>query len=81
MDQGIGQIEKVIRDYYNDDGKTTFLMTSDHGMTDWGKYCLSDLEFLKGSLCHFTLTPYHTLTTTSTTPLLSAEKSKCMSEQ
>lgn len=37
MDQGIREIEEVIRNYYNDDGKTTFLMTSDHGMTDWGK--------------------------------------------
>lgn len=40
VDRGIREIEKVIRDYYGDDGKTTFLMTSDHGMTDWGKVTL-----------------------------------------
>lgn len=38
VDEGIKEMEKVIRDYYHDDGKTTFLMTSDHGMTDWGNY-------------------------------------------
>lgn len=36
VDEGIKEIEKTIRDFYNDDGRTTFLMTSDHGMTDWG---------------------------------------------
>ncbi|CAG9117487.1 unnamed protein product [Plutella xylostella] len=35
VDEGIKVIEKIINDFYNDDGKTTFLMTSDHGMTDW----------------------------------------------
>lgn len=37
VDENIKEIEKIIKDFYNDDGKTTFLMTSDHGMTDWGK--------------------------------------------
>lgn len=37
VDENIKDIEKIITDFYNDDGKTTFLMTSDHGMTDWGK--------------------------------------------
>lgn len=40
VDEGIKKMEKLIRDYYNDDGRTTFLMTSDHGMTDWGMYLL-----------------------------------------
>ncbi|CAG9796563.1 unnamed protein product [Diatraea saccharalis] len=38
VDEGIRQIEEVIRKFYNDDGRTTFLMTSDHGMTDWGSH-------------------------------------------
>ncbi|KAJ8735600.1 hypothetical protein PYW07_007220 [Mythimna separata] len=50
VDEGIKDIEKVIRDYYNDDGKTTFLMTSDHGMTDWGSHGAGD--------DHETKTPY-----------------------
>lgn len=50
VDEGIQEIEKVIRDYYNDDGKTTFLMTSDHGMTDWGSHGAGD--------DHETKTPY-----------------------
>lgn len=39
VDENIEKVEKVIRKFYGDDGKTTFIMTSDHGMTDWGKYC------------------------------------------
>ncbi|KAJ2947913.1 hypothetical protein O0L34_g9704 [Tuta absoluta] len=50
VDEGIKVIEKVIRDFYNDDGKTTFLMTSDHGMTDWGTHGAGDH--------HETQTPY-----------------------
>lgn len=36
VDENIEEIENKIKEYYNDDGKTTFLVTSDHGMTDWG---------------------------------------------
>ncbi|XP_021188792.3 GPI ethanolamine phosphate transferase 1 [Helicoverpa armigera] len=50
VDEGIKEIEQVIRDYYGDDGKTTFLMTSDHGMTDWGSHGAGD--------DHETQTPY-----------------------
>ncbi|CAH4031182.1 unnamed protein product [Pieris brassicae] len=38
VDEGIKDIEKLIRDFYKDDGRTTFLMTADHGMTDWGSH-------------------------------------------
>ncbi|CAH0592491.1 unnamed protein product [Chrysodeixis includens] len=50
VDQGIQEMEKLIRDFYGDDGKTTFLMTSDHGMTDWGSHGAGD--------DHETKTPY-----------------------
>ncbi|XP_048489024.1 GPI ethanolamine phosphate transferase 1 [Plutella xylostella] len=50
VDEGIKVIEKIINDFYNDDGKTTFLMTSDHGMTDWGSHGAGD--------DHETETPY-----------------------
>lgn len=36
VDERIKEIEGIIKDFYNNDGRTTFLMTSDHGMTDWG---------------------------------------------
>ncbi|XP_073957145.1 phosphatidylinositol glycan anchor biosynthesis class N isoform X2 [Choristoneura fumiferana] len=42
VDQGIREIEQIIREFYVDDGKTTFLMTSDHGMTDWGSHGAGD---------------------------------------
>lgn len=50
VDQGIQEMEKIIRDFYGDDGRTTFLMTSDHGMTDWGSHGAGD--------DHETKTPY-----------------------
>ncbi|CAH0405346.1 unnamed protein product [Chilo suppressalis] len=50
VDEGIMEIEKVIKDFYQDDGRTTFLMTSDHGMTDWGSH--------GAGLAHETETPY-----------------------
>ncbi|CAG4978608.1 unnamed protein product [Parnassius apollo] len=50
VDENIKRIENIIRDFYNDDGKTTFLVTSDHGMTDWGSHGTGD--------DHETQTPY-----------------------
>lgn len=38
VDVNIIEIEEMIRAFYEDDGKTTFLMTSDHGMTNWGEF-------------------------------------------
>ncbi|XP_072942949.1 GPI ethanolamine phosphate transferase 1 [Epargyreus clarus] len=50
VDENIKEIEHIIKDFYNDDGKTTFLVTSDHGMTDWGSHGTGD--------DHETETPY-----------------------
>ncbi len=37
VDSNIEEISKMIEDYYGDD-KTVFIVTSDHGMTDWGSH-------------------------------------------
>lgn len=37
VDQGIEEITKLIDDFYAD-GKTAFIFTADHGMTDWGSH-------------------------------------------
>jgi len=37
VDNGIQNITNLIKTYYNDD-KTTFILTSDHGMTPWGAH-------------------------------------------
>ena len=53
VDERIKEIQETIRNFYNDDGRTTFLMTSDHGMTDWGKdISISCLDYNnKQSMC------------------------------
>jgi GPI ethanolamine phosphate transferase 1 len=37
VDQGVQEITKLIEDFY-DDGKTAFVFTADHGMSDWGSH-------------------------------------------
>lgn len=37
VDEGVKEIASLIDDFYGNDGKTAFILTSDHGMTDWGE--------------------------------------------
>lgn len=37
VDQGVRDMTKLIEDYYGD-GKTAFVFTADHGMSDWGSH-------------------------------------------
>lgn len=36
VDEGIKKMEQLIEAYFNNDGQTAYVMTADHGMTDWG---------------------------------------------
>ncbi|KAM7175341.1 GPI ethanolamine phosphate transferase 1 isoform 2-T4 [Macrochelys suwanniensis] len=38
VDEGINNIVSMLEDFYGNDGKTAFILTSDHGMTDWGSH-------------------------------------------
>ncbi|XP_059482604.1 GPI ethanolamine phosphate transferase 1 isoform X2 [Neocloeon triangulifer] len=44
VDQGIHRIEKEVEKYFNNDGKTVYVFTSDHGMTDWGSHGAGSLD-------------------------------------
>ena len=37
VDKGVQDITRLIEDFY-DDGKTAFVFTADHGMSDWGSH-------------------------------------------
>jgi phosphatidylinositol glycan class N len=37
VDEGVRQISKLVEDFYND-GKTAFVFTADHGMSDYGSH-------------------------------------------
>ncbi|XP_073925791.1 GPI ethanolamine phosphate transferase 1 isoform X2 [Castor canadensis] len=38
VDDGVKEIVSVFKQFYGNDGKTAFIFTSDHGMTDWGSH-------------------------------------------
>lgn len=37
VDKGVQEITQLVEDFY-DDGKTAFVFTADHGMSDWGSH-------------------------------------------
>ena len=37
VDSGVAELVSVIEDFYHHDGRTAYVFTSDHGMTNWGK--------------------------------------------
>ena len=38
VDKGVERITTLIENFYNNDGKTVYILTSDHGMTPWGAH-------------------------------------------
>ena len=46
VDQQIETFCRKFEDFFGNDGKTAFVFTSDHGMSDLGKYCLFGYEVM-----------------------------------
>ncbi|RPB28672.1 PigN-domain-containing protein [Terfezia boudieri ATCC MYA-4762] len=38
VDDGISRISQIVNDFYYHDGKTSWIFTADHGMSDWGSH-------------------------------------------
>lgn len=38
MDKGIKDMENLIEEFYGHDHRTAFVLTADHGMTNWGSH-------------------------------------------
>ena len=38
VDEGIKEMEELIEEFYDHDGQTAYVMTADHGMTNWGSH-------------------------------------------
>ncbi|XP_071959255.1 GPI ethanolamine phosphate transferase 1-like [Antedon mediterranea] len=38
VDTGVQQLEQQVEEYFDNDGKTAYVLTADHGMTDWGSH-------------------------------------------
>lgn len=37
VDTGVAELVSIIEDFFGNDGRTAYVFTSDHGMTNWGK--------------------------------------------
>ena len=42
VDKIVEEINGILNKYYSNDNETTFIFTSDHGMTDWGSHGSGD---------------------------------------
>ena len=40
-DAGIKEIHGLIEDFFEHDGQTAYIATSDHGMTNWGRLSIN----------------------------------------
>uniref|UniRef100_A0A669CCX0 GPI ethanolamine phosphate transferase 1 n=1 Tax=Oreochromis niloticus TaxID=8128 RepID=A0A669CCX0_ORENI len=38
VDAGLAEVVSIIEDFFDNDGKTAYVFTSDHGMTNWGSH-------------------------------------------
>ncbi|XP_037135678.1 GPI ethanolamine phosphate transferase 1 isoform X3 [Syngnathus acus] len=38
VDSGVSELVSIIEDFFSNDGRTAFVFTSDHGMTNWGSH-------------------------------------------
>ncbi|RPA72718.1 PigN-domain-containing protein [Ascobolus immersus RN42] len=38
VDEGVEKLQKTVDAFYNNDGKTAWVFTADHGMSDWGSH-------------------------------------------
>lgn len=37
VDMGVAELVSVVEEFFGHDGRTAYVFTSDHGMTNWGK--------------------------------------------
>lgn len=37
VDTGVSELVSIVEDFFGYDGRTAYVFTSDHGMTNWGK--------------------------------------------
>lgn len=37
VDTGVAELVSIMEDFFGYDGRTAYVFTSDHGMTNWGK--------------------------------------------
>lgn len=49
VDDGIAEVYQLVERFFNNDGRTAYVFTSDHGMTDWGSHGAGE--------AHETMTP------------------------
>lgn len=46
VDTGVAELVSIIEDFFGYDGRTAYVFTSDHGMTNWGETRILTYAFL-----------------------------------
>lgn len=46
VDSGVAEMESIIEDFFGYDGRTAYVFTSDHGMTNWGNTVFVFVSFI-----------------------------------
>lgn len=41
VDTGVAELVSIVEEFFGYDGRTSYVFTSDHGMTNWGKTLVS----------------------------------------
>lgn len=50
VDTGVAEVVSLIEDFFGYDGRTAYVFTSDHGMTNWGKSFVAMRSF---DVCYY----------------------------
>lgn len=51
VDTGVAELVSIIEDFFGNDGRTAYVFTSDHGMTNWGKMLVNLYTCLFLTVC------------------------------
>lgn len=54
VDTGVAELVSTVEEFFDHDGRTAYVFTSDHGMTNWGErhvclFAVSHQERIKGN--------------------------------
>lgn len=61
VDTGVAELVSMVEDFFGHDGRTAYVFTSDHGMTNWGKTLISVCVCIRWKTDTSSLESFHTI--------------------